>query len=410
MTTFKATVRKGQLRRDGKYPVSIRVTHNRVSAYIPTGLYVSKRQVNKLFEIKDQFVIERTNQTIRSYERTLLSIETEDLREMHVRAITDILTHSNVRVEYSAYCERLIAQDAVKWCGLKNALLIAKQIGYENILLSDVDRVFVDKFRAYIDTVEIPATKRRGEKKTKKLSSRIKNEYMMRLHQAYKMLVLELGKEAGNHTKYDPFVGVKLFKKDAPKKGVIPVEDLRDFFAYNPVSKKEELAQDIMMMSFCLGGMNLGDLILVTKDCYDGKCLRYQRNKTKGYRSDGAWTSIMIQPEIEHLVEKYKAKEGDRLFDFGLDWETRTSRNFGMTVDRICKHACLPHYNPYLFRHTVASIARNKFRYSRDDVGMLLNHRGPATVDDVYIDDDWSINDEMNRKILDYVFHYNSCD
>ena len=55
--------------------------------------------------------------------------------------------------------------------------------------------------------------------------------------------------------------------------------------------------------------------------------------------------------------------------------------------------------------HTVATIARNKFRYSRDDVGMLLNHRGPMTVDDVYIDDDWSINDEINRKILDYVFH-----
>jgi integrase len=127
-------------------------------------------------------------------------------------------------------------------------------------------------------------------------------------------------------------------------------------------------------------------------------------NKTKGNRADGAWTAITIQPEIADLVEKYKAKKGDGLFDFGLDWDDTTSRNYGMAVDRLCKHAELPHYNPYLFRHTVASIARNKFRYSRDDVGMLLNHRGPMTVDDVYIDDDFSINDEINRKILDYVF------
>jgi integrase len=405
MPTFKATIRKGQLRKDGKYPVSIRVTHNRISAYVPTGVYVSKKQVNKHYEIKDQFVIGRTNQTIQQYERKILEIDTEDLREMSVQAIVAILTRSNKKVDYLAYCENLIAQDAKKWCGLKHALLIAKRIGYEQIMLRDVDRIFVDKFRAYIETIEIPASRKKNETKKKKLSSRIKNEYMMRLHQVYKMIVLELGKEAGDYTKFDPFVGVKLFKKDAPKKGAIPIDDLRAFFAYKTTLPKEQLAQDMIKMSFCLGGMNFGDLILVTKDCLDGEYLKYQRHKTKDNRADGAWTAIKIQPEIQDLVEKYKAKKGERLFDFGLEFNSQTSRNFGMSVDRICKHAGLPHYNPYLFRHTVASIARNKFRYSRDDVGMLLNHMGAMTVDDVYIDNDWSINDEINRKILDYVFN-----
>lgn len=405
MPTFKATIRKQQLRRDGKYPVSIRVTHNRVSAYIPTGLYVSQKQVSKHYEIKDQFVLQRTNQTIRQYEEKLLEIDTEELREMPVRSIADRMTRSNGSADYSAYCKNLISQNAKKWAALKQALLLAKEIGYAHLDLRDVDRRFVDRFRQYIDDREIPATGNRG---ARKLASKTKNDYMMRLHQAYKMMVLELGEEAYKYTKLDPFLGVKLFKPDAPKKGSIPVEDLRKFFAYKTTLPKERLAQDITKMSFCLGGMNLGDLILVTKDCLHGNVLKYQRHKTKGNRADGAWTAITIQPEIADLVEKYKAKKGDRLFDFGLDWDDTTSRNYGMAVDRLCKHAGLPHYNPYLFRHTVASIARNKFRYSRDDVGMLLNHRGPMTIDDVYIDDDFSINDEMNRKILDYVFNSKS--
>ena len=407
MPTFKATVRKQQLRRDGKYPVSIRVTHNRVSAYIPTGLYVNKKQLNKLYEIKDQFVIERTNQTIREYERKLLTLGTEDMREMPVKAIVLLLTRSTNKVDYSAYCEHLIAQNEKKWNGLKNALLLAKEIGYERLLLRDVDRRFVDRFMRFIDEREIPATRRAGETRMKKLSSRIKNEYVMRLHQAYKMLVLELGDEASNFTKSDPFAGMKYYRQDAPKKGSIPVEDLRKFFAFESKSERQNMIRDMVKMSFCLGGMNLGDLLTIEKSSLANGRLTYNRHKTKDARSDKALTSIKIQPEIEDLVEKYKACTGERLFEFGgLRFDSvKTGRNFGMSVDRLCKESGLPHYNFYLFRHTVASIARNKFRYSRDDVGMLLNHRGAMTVDDVYIDDDFSINDEMNRKILDYVFH-----
>ena len=90
MATFKAVVMRHQKRRDGKYPVSIRLTHNKKSTYLSTGLYVSGKQINsKTFEIKDQFVLERTNNTIRDYERFLLEqqerkkMQKEKIREIH---------------------------------------------------------------------------------------------------------------------------------------------------------------------------------------------------------------------------------------------------------------------------------------------------------------------------------------
>jgi integrase len=81
------------------------------------------------------------------------------------------------------------------------------------------------------------------------------------------------------------------------------------------------------------------------------------------------------------------------------------SRKIGMNVASVCKQLKLPNMSPYWFRHTWATIARNKCGVSKDDIDMCLNHIGNNPMADVYIDYDWSIIDRANRKVLDYVFH-----
>lgn len=46
MPTFNIEVKEKNRRRDGRYPVSIRVTHMRKHAYISTRMYVSRGQVD----------------------------------------------------------------------------------------------------------------------------------------------------------------------------------------------------------------------------------------------------------------------------------------------------------------------------------------------------------------------------
>jgi integrase len=167
------------------------------------------------------------------------------------------------------------------------------------------------------------------------------------------------------------------------------------------------MVKDMMMMSFCLGGMNLGDLLLAKKTDYKDGRITYGRHKIKKQRVDGGITSIKVEPEIQHLFDKYSALSDDEfLFNFkGLRFSRSTTRNIGMTIDRMCKLKGLPHVNYYRFRHSVGTIARNKCGFCKDDVGLLLNHRGKTTVDDAYIDVDWSLIDKINRAVLDYVFH-----
>ncbi|WP_455510700.1 Arm DNA-binding domain-containing protein [Butyricimonas paravirosa] len=51
MATFAIYIDKSQKRRDGDYPVSIRITQWRKHAYLPTGYYVCSEQMSKDFEL-----------------------------------------------------------------------------------------------------------------------------------------------------------------------------------------------------------------------------------------------------------------------------------------------------------------------------------------------------------------------
>ena len=55
----------------------------------------------------------------------------------------------------------------------------------------------------------------------------------------------------------------------------------------------------------------------------------------------------------------------------------------------------------YYGRHSWATIARNICKVSKEDIGESLNHASSHDVTDIYIERDWSIIDETNRKVLD---------
>lgn len=408
MATFKAVVRAHHQRKDGKYPVSIRLTHNRESVYLPTGIYVSKKQINsRCFELKDQFVIERMNETIRTYESSLLSIATNELLSKSARELANVISGKNDKaIEFISFVKELKEDKTFKGQSLTSVLMLLEEMGYKSLMLRQIDSVFVTRFVRYINSKEIPATKKIGEKKTKKYSASSKNKILLTFRSAFNRAIEDLPREV-RILYADAFSDVKFYKEEAHSVDSVPVPLIRQFFSITFDTPLQEMTKDMLMMSFCLGGMNLGDLLLMKKSNYKDGRITYYRNKIKKSRADRGLTSIKVEPEIQGLFDKYTSLSKDEyLFNFnGIRWQKGASRNFGMLVDRMCNLKGLPHITPYQFRHSVGTIGRNKCGFSKDDVGMLLNHRGQTTVDDAYIDYDWSINDKINRAILDYVFH-----
>ena len=71
MSTFAIEVQKHHLRRDGKYPVVIRLTHRRQKVYLKTEYYATEKQLDKEGNIKDRFLTRQLIDNIDGYEELI---------------------------------------------------------------------------------------------------------------------------------------------------------------------------------------------------------------------------------------------------------------------------------------------------------------------------------------------------
>ncbi len=413
MATFKAVVLRHQKRKDGRFSIAIRITQNRNSTYIKTGLYVTKSQINKkTFEIKDQFIIERTNATIREYENRLLGISTIELRTMSADEVKQYLIKGSSRIDYLAYCHKLVDKNLKKWISLRSALhIIEEEMKIERMFATDFTASFIRKFKEVMDNREVNGKQKDGKViRMGKMKQKTKECYLRAVCAAFRSMCNEYNTEFNQVISHNPFIGFVQYKQEATRKRAMSVEVLRQFFNVVPKTPLHKLTQDVMRISFCLCGINVADLFALTHNNFDRKEKRinYERQKTKGSRSDNAYSSIRVEPEIEYVISRYitNGKDTDKLFQFGNYTKIDTlDRSLGNGVWAICEQMGLDyHMSPYWFRHTWATIARNDCDISKDDIDLCLNHVGNNKMADVYIKPDWSRIDRANRKVLDFVF------
>jgi integrase len=380
--------------------------------YLSTGLYVSSKQVNvRTFEIKDQFILERTNSTIREYERYLISYSTLELASMPVEVLKSSLLSLSGRIDYFAFCDKLIKDNPAKTAALRFSLSIIKnEMGITSMSANEFTSRFIREFKQTLDTRDVITKRSDGTETRRKMSQKTKRGYLVALCSSFKRMKEYYNTEFYQRITHDPLINVEHYKEPVTKKRSMPVEHLLLFFSYKSKLVESTRAVDVMRLSFGLCGINVIDIYTMHKSCYDPitKRITYNRRKTKSIRADNALSSIRIEPEIEDVFNKYLSKSGDLLFDFGISMSPNSfSRKICMNVASVCKQLKLPSMSPYWFRHTWATIARNKCGVSKDDIDLCLNHTGNNPMADVYIDYDWSVIDRANRKVLDYVFHNN---
>ena len=304
MATFKAVIIKCNKRKDLTYNVSIRVSHNRKSKYINTGLVVTKEDVTKSFKLKNYFFIDETDKIIKKY-RDICNKNALVLADLDVSQVVELI----VKSERSDKCQIDIidfGMNALKKekkgtarnikCALNNLI---KFVGRESI---DINEITAKLIKDWINWIEGTRAKSMYPACIRKLHNEAKREYN----------VEELGIIK---IPLSPFSIVKLPKEPIKNDIDIPIEKVRDLFRLkNKDISRYNLARDVFMLSFCLWGTNAIDLYECT-DYKDGR-ISYNRSKTKDKRSDGAKISIKVEPEIIPLIEKYKDKTGKRVFRF----------------------------------------------------------------------------------------------
>lgn len=402
MATFKTCVQKE--RKDGFYPVYIRVTHHRGTQFIKTDKMVTKKELSGAKEIKDPYVLQYCTQRIVEYNERL---NKKDIEHWTVKEVVDFLVSGNDDVCFSEYARVHINRmiDNGQERNAKNYRLAVEHLerfcGTNKVMFSHLTSQLMNK---WIKSME--------------QTHRAKQMYPICMRQVFKAAVLEYNDYDNGiiRIKTNPWVKVEIPAADRAEKLAITPEACREFFSFPlPESKMRfplaEFGRDIAMMVLCLAGINTVDLFNLRKQDYRNGIIHYNRAKTKKFRADGAYMEMRVPAIIQPLFDKYlnTRKDDEHLFNFYQRMTTFDSfcANVNSGIKQICGAMGMEkeeRYSVYTFRHTWGTVAQNDIRASIDEVAFAMNHASGHKVTRGYIKIDYSPAWELNEKVVDFIF------
>lgn len=401
MATFKAIIKKGNKRADGTWNVVIRFTHNTKVRFIPTTMYVMKKDITASFKIKNVDILDRCNDLIKVYRDRVNELNLE-LNDIDIDTVVSYIKQKkeNKGISFTDF--------AHKWMAKHTEIK-----GIENYKTSlNAFCAFMGRDSILCDEVTV--------KTLKTFEEALKDR--LRAQSLYLNCIIRIFNEARDYyndedndiirikhslRKYKPV------EQNIAEKRALDVETIRKIFAlpYDNIkikgkSSRHDLALDCFRLSFCLMGMNSVDLY--NADKLEGNTIIYERTKTKDRRRDNAEIHVDVQPQIMPLVKKYR---GTRyVFNFNERFSCR--RNFNRAINlglkEVGKEVGVERLQFYAARHSMATIAVNDVGISKYVVNDMLNHTDPALrVTELYIKKDFKAINDANIKVLDYVLNKN---
>lgn len=405
MSTFKAVLLKGNihLKDDGTSNIKIRVTHDRKADYISTDLYIMPSDFDEKvglarFGKNKDYINYRISDKLKGFRQ--LDIQLGDRKDrMTVKEIKTIMTSGTTETKMidffefaEAYLENMNSEGHKR--NMASFISILKNFSGEKLKFADINVQFLLRFESYL--------------RKKGVKNGINN--YMRMFRSLFNKARDSYNDENSGTIAIPHYPFKKYQLPKPKlktrEHFLSIEELKMFINHKPENDGEKLAKDMFLLMIYLIGIETKDLFYLAKPNKKGR-VYYDRFKT------GKEYSIKIERETNEIIERYKGKK--LLLETSERFKMHES--FIRTVNNYLhgeKHHKITGIFPSLgirkkvttkwARHTWATIARNECRINKDDVALCLGHEDSDNkVTDMYIKYDYSIIDESNRKVIDFI-------
>lgn len=420
MLTIKAEVQRDKQRSDGTYNVKVRFTQDRKVKRLSSSLFVTSKDLTRSFNLKEGTTIKReVDKLIGTYQEKCAKLQLE----VNHYTLDDILTvlkseqEQTQPIDFILFCKEWLETTNIK--GKKNyqsALnSFINYLGKKHLKTDDVTSQLLKGFKTYLNI--------KREKQVVQLQKQGKRIPSNRSISLYLGSIRHLFNEAKKkYNDYDrniiliphsPFEHVEVPKQEATRKRALTAETINQIlklpYICNANGKEKicpfNLAKDCFILSFCLIGMNSVDLH--SCDEIEDNVITYYRSKTTGRRIDKAKMKVEVLPILFPLIEKYKDYTSKRVFKFYQMYNT--ANNFNRAINKglkeIGKLLKIDDLEYYAARHSWATIAVNKVGIDKYTVHAALNHIDESMkVTDIYIERDFKIENEANKKVVKYVF------
>lgn len=201
-----------------------------------------------------------------------------------------------------------------------------------------------------------------------------------------------------------PFRQFKIRSEQREKDCLTP-EQVYLLYTYNFKTKGQQLARDFWMLSFFLCGINPIDLYMLKKPDQHNK-ITYTRTKTQHASNDDV--HILIQPEAQDIINKYKTDDDEYLLNFSNKYMSYDIfRHFiSKCIRQIADILDMRGLTLYWARYSWATIADN-LDISEKVISKALGHKDTSMAGRKYIAFDWNKVDKANREIIDCIINQN---
>ena len=419
MLTFKAEIRKNEMKVGGTFNVKIRVTYNREVKRLATHIFVRTEDLTKDFKLKNPKYIKEADRLVRHYQElcATLPLETSNFTLNDILECIQKEKEANTPIDFIQFCKDWLTTTEVK--GKRNYQTTLNTfiafLGKDKLNTNQVTKLLMMEFMEYLHkkrAKQVAELQRKGK--------RIPSNRMVSLYMgSIRHLFNEAKKKYNDYDRNviripnSPFENLDIPKQEATRKRALSVELIKKIWElpYIINTKGRErlcpfnLAKDCFILSFCLIGMNSADLYNCTE--MEGGSITYYRTKTTDRRLDKAKMKVDVLPILLPLMKKYEDYTQKKVFCFYHLYSTfkNFNRAINLGLKQIGKILKIDDLEYYAARHSWATLAVNKVGIDKYTVHAALNHIDEAMkVTDIYIERDFKIENEANKKVVEYVF------
>lgn len=412
MITFKAIIIPGNRRKDGTYPVNIRVTFKGKTRRLATTLVCSPADLTRTLRIKNASILNKSDALISRMRDAVKDLSPFDLEQQDVdwvvRHIKDSLTREAFHLDFFEWSDRYILTKTettrrAYTCALNT---LERFLGGRSIDINDISRSLLLEFMEMVDNEpRMHYDRKTGQRvpsKASKIPRGASSRHLAKLEHLFNAAKEKYNDEDSGRILIprSPFSRIAKVYPLSQGQGNLGQDLMQMVISSQVDNDVMRTALDVFIVSFALMGANMADLY--NAKSFTGQEWVYNRQKTASRRFDRAEMRISLPGEIEPFLGRLRGKGGwwlNRLHDFASSKDFATAR-VNRCLKKWCEDNGIDPFTFYAARHTWASLAR-KEGVDKSTIDDCLGHKGSFQVADIYAEKAWGLMQDANRKVLD---------
>lgn len=410
MSTITIKAVPGRKRKDGTYPVRIRVTFARVSRFVQTTVTARASDLTRGGKIKNPVIIAQTNDLCDRLRAEAAKISPFELEgkdvDWVVLRLKGAMRQRDFRLDFFSWADEFLK---TKTEGNRAKYLTAlrafeRYLGKRECDVNAITHAMLVAFADYCDSgPKFAYSRHKGVVTTDKpRTGPISPHYLSHLSHIFEAAKDRYNDEDGGAVVIprSPFRKLNMTppRPKNPQKA-LPIEVIQAMIS-TPVSNKYRTALDVFIVGFALYGANLADLWEAAPPT--GRWWAYNRRKTRNRRADHAHIVVDISWRIEPFLRRLGAGTSSEVWLPALHRMGSSASAAGKFVNTglrwWCESRGIEPFTYYAGRHSWATLARRSTE--KATVDEALGHVGDYRIADIYAERDWVQVAEANRRVL----------